>query len=251
MRLPEQLYVKREPRGVLADFFLAADRYARDRDVLLSISHDFDELLATNRRNRDSWMPLIPTVSPEFTDMTRHQAFWLKGVGSRSGEVVLARAARCYDLPVGRSMHDLLIELGLFYDSPDQARAYEHVIDHCLASKAIGGRFAFSVAGWHHPSVRKLNLSAVAPRAVRAWAFNEWAPSLFTSLVEDHASEKATRAYRMRNQEAGIQWVGGPLDEHLKLTLLWMRPEQLLETLTEFTAAETTEPLKRQGEIAA
>ena len=251
MRLPEQLYVKREPRAVLSDFFLAADRYALDRDIKLSISDDFDELLAVNQRNRDSWMNLIPTVSPEYNDMARHRAFWLKGVSAQTGEVVLARAARCYELPPGRTMHDLIIEMRLFYDTPDQALPYEHLISHCMTPRAITGTFAFSVAGWHHPSVRKLNLSAVAPRVVRAWAYNEWAPALYTSFVEDHATEKATRAYRMSNQETGIHWIGGPMDEHLKLTLLWMRPEQLLGTLAEFVEAETTELLKRQGEIAA
>src|SRR5579864_4073666 len=241
MRLPDQVYIKREPRTHLADFFLAADRYALERGVKLSISEDFDELLAVNQRNSDSWMSLIPTVSPEFNDMSRHKAFWLKGACARTGEVVLARAARCYDLPPGRTMHDLLLDMRIFYDWPDQARPYEHIVSHCMTPRAITGRFAFSVAGWHHPSVRKLNLSAVAPRVVRAWAYNEWAPSLFTSLVEDHATEKATRSYRMRNQETGIHWIGGPMHEHLELTLLWMRPQELLGTLSEFVAADTTE----------
>src|SRR5579871_2649068 len=114
MRLPDQLYIKREPRLPLADFFLAADRFASERGVLLSISEDFDELERVNRRNRDSWMPLIPTISPAYADMPRHRAFWLKGVSAESGEVVLARAARCYDLAPGRSLHDMLLDLSLF-----------------------------------------------------------------------------------------------------------------------------------------
>jgi len=251
MRLPEQVYIKREPRAALADFFLAADRYALDRGVKLSVSDDFDELLAVNRRNRDSWWSLFPCVSPEFNDMTRHKAIWLNGVSAETGEVVLTRAARCYELPPDRTMHDLLLDMEIFYDRADRARPYEHVISHCIAARAITGRFVISGAGWHHPSVRKLNLSAVAPRVVRAWAYNEWAPSLFTGLVEDHSSEKATRSYRMRNQETGIHWIGGPMEDHLELTLIWMRPEEFLDTLTEFVADEAAAELKRQGEIAA
>jgi hypothetical protein len=251
MRLPEQVYIKREPRTALADFFLTADRYAFERGVKLSISDDFDELLSVNRRNLETWMPLFPSVSPEFNDVTQHRAFWLKGVSSDSGEVVLARAARCYDVPRGRSMHDMLVDLSLFYDSPDLARPYEHMVTQLVTPRGITGRFVLSVAGWHHPSVRKLNLSAVAPRVVRAWAYNEWTPSLFTSMVEDHATEKASRAYRMRNQEVGIHWMGGPMHDHMALTLFWMTPEHLLETLSEFVEAQSPLPLKRQSDIAA
>ena len=112
--LPDQLYLKREPRPLLADFFLAADRFAAERGVLLSISTDFDELRAVNRRNRDSWVPLLPSISTDYNDMREHAAFWLKGASEADGDVVLARACRLYDLPANKTMHDALVDLSLF-----------------------------------------------------------------------------------------------------------------------------------------
>jgi hypothetical protein len=248
MRLPDQLYLKREPRPLLADFFLAADRFAAERGVLLSLSTDFDELRAVNRRNRDSWVPLLPSISTDYNDMSEHAAFWLKGVSEADGDVVLARACRLYDLPANKTMHDALVDLSLFYDASHWIRPFEHLASTALVPRAITGRFVMSVGGWHHPSVRKLNLSAVAPRIVRAWALNEWNPPLFTSFVEDHLAEKARRAYGMRNQETGITWSGCPAVEELTVTLFWMTPGQLLESLAAFLAETTSE---RQRELAA
>src|SRR5262249_39638878 len=151
---------------------LAADRFAAKRDVLLSISTDFDELLALNRSNSDTWNPLIPNVSAAYNDMSRHEAFWLKGVSKTSGETVLARACRLYELAPGKTMHEGLVDLSLFYDDPHIIGRFEHLTSTAFAPRAITGRFAMSVGGWLHPSIRKLNLSAVAPRVVRAWAYN-------------------------------------------------------------------------------
>jgi len=248
MRLPDQLYLKREPRPLLADFFLTADRFAAARGVLLSISTDFDELAAVNRRNSDSWMPLLPSVSSDYNEMSLHSAFWLRGVSKQSGDIVLARACRLYDLPPGKTMHDGLLDMSLFYDAPQSIRTFEHVSSSALIPRAISGRFVMSVGGWHHPSVRKLNLSAVAPRIVRAWAYNEWNPPLFTSFVEEHLAEKARLAYGMPNQEIGITWSGCPTTDELIVTLFWMTPTQLLEGLATFLADASSE---RQREIAA
>jgi len=177
-----------------------------------------------------------------------HSAFWLRGVSKQSGDVVLARACRLYDLPPGKTMHDGLLDMSLFYDAPQSIRTFEHVSSSALIPRAISGRFVMSVGGWHHPSVRKLNLSAVAPRIVRAWAYNEWNPPLFTSFVEEHLAEKARLAYGMPNQEIGITWSGCPTTDELIVTLFWMTPTQLLEGLATFLADASSE---RQREIAA
>ncbi|HUN45725.1 MAG TPA: hypothetical protein VMU85_04360 [Stellaceae bacterium] len=255
MRLPDQVYIKREPRALLADFFLTADRYAAERGVLLSISADFDELLAVNRANLESWNPLIPSISPEYNDMTRHQAFWLRGESRETGKVVLARACRLYDLPPGRTMHDGFADFTLFYDDPTRAGPFEQIYSTGIAPRGIAGRFVMSVGGWHHPTIRKLNLSAIAPRVVRAWAHNEWAPPLFTSMVEDHMVEKARISYGMKNQEAGINWPGCPFHDPFLATLFWMTPTQLLEGLEKFTTEEEQKRVavasERKREIAA
>jgi hypothetical protein len=251
MRLPEQVYIKHEPRPVLADFFLAADKFAAERGVLLSISTDFDELQALNRRNRDSWLPMMPSVSPDYCDMTKHQAFWLKGVDTETGETVLARAARLYDLPAPRTLHSELVGMTLFYDHPQVARPFEIVNTTCVAPKGISGRFVLSIAGWHHPSVRKLNLSAVAPRVVRALAYNEWMPEMFISFVEDELAEKAKQAYGMQNQEVGVHWSGSYIADDLYLTLFWMTPAQLLSGLEAFVDMAKSAPSERQRYIAA
>src|ERR1700761_4192610 len=91
-----------------------------DLSVKFSLSEDFDELRAANEANRDNWDPLMPQFHPRFYDQRKSPAFWVKGVDSK-GTVIAARGYRRFDLPDGKTLHDALLDLTLFYDDPANA----------------------------------------------------------------------------------------------------------------------------------
>src|ERR1700722_3522070 len=94
---------------------------AAKSEIKFSLSEDFEELLAVNEFNRDSWDPLMPQFHPDYFDLRKSPAFWIKGV-DRAGKIVAARGYRRFDLLEDQTLHDALLDLSLFYDDPAKAR---------------------------------------------------------------------------------------------------------------------------------
>src|SRR5690606_41242139 len=66
-RLPDQITLRHGPRERLGRFFLAADKAARDRGVILSLSTDFELLREVNRMNLKHWYGLPPTFDSHYS----------------------------------------------------------------------------------------------------------------------------------------------------------------------------------------
>ena len=60
--LPD-IRIEHGPHDVLGRFFLLADYALRESGVTLGFG-TFAELVETNRANRDTWLPLLPTFDP-------------------------------------------------------------------------------------------------------------------------------------------------------------------------------------------
>jgi hypothetical protein len=116
---------------------------ASDLDVLFTLSDNFDELLVANEANRDNWDPLMPQFHPRYFDAQNASSFWVRGIDS-SGKVVAVRAYRRFDLREGRTLHDSLLDLSLFYDDPKKASPDEKIETSAMMPLQISGAFVFT-----------------------------------------------------------------------------------------------------------
>jgi hypothetical protein len=198
--------------------------------VAFTVSHDFDEFLAVNEGNRDSWDPLMPQFHPAHFAARRWRGLWVKAV-DRTGRVVATAAARRFDVPTGRTLHDTLMDLSFFYDDPSKARPGERVESAALLPRAVSGSFAIGGALWTHPSARRLNLTPLTSVITQATAHDLWRLPLHVILVEHVA---IMRVLGVENMESGIRWTGSYVGPSFGFTLGWWHRDEITRDLTRF-----------------
>lgn len=186
LRLP--LPAWRGPGGPDEELFRAA------RDVLcaraqavgtkLFVSDSWTALEQINRRNLDTWRPLLHRNSS-------FPAVWV-GALDCAGEVVGTQAALRVDCRQ-RSYGERLEDLSLFYDRPDDVPPGEACFvggySPVLTTRGI---VAWLAAGWVHPNFRRrdADLFHVIGRAIRLVAWPLWNPSWWAGVVEPETCSK-------------------------------------------------------------
>jgi hypothetical protein len=222
------------PPEILGRFFLLADYALRETGVALAFG-TFSELVETNRANRDTWRPIVPTFDPQNGLLHPNCAFALIG-RDRHGKVVTAQAARIFDW----STTNFKIEaesLRLFYADPAQkARADETCTVTASSAQAMSGLVAFSGGAWWHPSVRGRLLGAVLSRVSRAYAYTRWQTDLTMAVMSKGLIEKefakkngykhAELGFALRNFELG-DYDGG---------MVWITADEIIDDLQLFMA---------------
>ena len=204
---------------------------AAERGIKFSLSENFDELLAVNESNRDSWDPLMPQFHPNYFDGRRAPAFWIKGV-DRSDKVVAALGYRRFDLPEGLTLHDALVDLSLFYDDPRKARSGERLESVALLPRRVSGSFALTGANWVHPEARGLGLTTLMWPIGRAVTYDLWDVPLLFSLVEDVPKMRAIMGFE--NMEAGIRWSGSYVGPEFRFALVWWTRDGIADAVNGF-----------------
>src|SRR5262249_42104008 len=130
---------------------------------------NWQDLVAANKANPDSWRPLAPIFDPDRSDIRPGMGFVLIG-RDKDGDIVATQAARFYDW--SSSLEDEATSLRMFYADPAAAFARG---DRCEITtpiaKNITGRVVFSGAGWYRRDFRGKGLAAILPRISRAYAF--------------------------------------------------------------------------------
>lgn len=241
IRLPDQISFRNGHIDMLARFVLLADRLARDLGVRLSISRDFDELLAVNVGNRATWEPLFPVVDPRFHAIDPEAGFWLRGIDA-DGAVVLTRACRRIDLGAS-TLQEELTSLRLLYapgssgESPD-----ELLYCDCPSASAVTGAISFQAGGWHRPDYRGKGLSAIASRLVKVIGLAEWGVGQWISLVDDVLAPGLCRSYGVSQAEAGIHWQR--FGEQHRMYLFRMTADDLLADLPTFMQRHAGQPVE-------
>ncbi|PWC48198.1 hypothetical protein TSA6c_17405 [Azospirillum sp. TSA6c] len=238
-RLPEQIDIAFGPRDLLARFFLLADRMARDRGILLSISRDFGELLTVNEQNRASWDELFPAVDHRFHRLQPDAAFWLRGVDG-AGRIVLTRACRRIDLGTD-TLQEGLTSLRLLYDPAIGGDAPDELLFcDCPLASVVTGATSFQAGGWHHPEFRGRGLSAIASRVIKALGLSMWGIRQWVSLVDDDLAPGLSRAYGVTCAEPGVEWRRFGVSR--RMHLFHMDEGQHLDDLTTFTLKHDAVP---------
>jgi GNAT superfamily N-acetyltransferase len=233
------------PCDLLANYFEFADAAARERGVRLSVSTDFDRLVAINKRQAANWSTLSPIFDPNKSRLTPNTAFWVEGI-DEFGETVLTSAGRLYDHEE-RSLADDFRSLHVFYDDPAPRRdAGETVGVDAPAAERVRGRAMFSGAVWVRPDHRRHGFSRIIPRLARGYALTRWNCALFWGLIKPDLDKIGlTQAY-------GSWQMGGRLAIHMpswrsdfELFFLWMTRDTLVEDIASACAHETGASARR------
>ena len=178
------------PQQLLSRLFLRGDTLLRERGINLKFA-PLDELLAVNRRNNDSWRPLLPIFDAEECGFNDDNGFCLLAYTS-SGQCVAAQAARVYDLS-GTTFKDEVESLRLFYPNPDgQRHQDERIVVTAPMASEVTGPTVFSGAVWYHPSMRKQGLTTILPRLTKALSQTRWDPEITLSFMAEEVVKQGT-----------------------------------------------------------
>ncbi len=166
------LVVKHGPAALLGRLFLNADASCRKLGITLSFG-TFDELLAINAANRDSWKPLMPIFDPAFHDFSDDNAIVLIGRNA-AGKALVTIVGLKLDLS-GTTYQEYAEQLRINYAKPESMkRAGERCIATAPSMKLMTGQVLFEGGVWVHPEVRGLDLVGYVSRTMRGLALTRW-----------------------------------------------------------------------------
>lgn len=241
-RLPDQITIKHGPREQLGRFFLAADKAARDRGVILSLSTDFELLREVNKMNLKHWHGLAPSFDAAYGGIDASCGYWLIGRNA-AGDIVSTQAAHFYEMG-DETLQDYLTSLRLFYPDPEtQKREGESCSVESPSAKMISGRVVFSGSTWIHPDYRGRDLPQILPRISRALALARWNTDFTISLVTLALVQKGVAAaYGYKNIEPGIEWLGSAVSARYLGALVWMPRSELLADIAAFVGNRDEAP---------
>jgi hypothetical protein len=178
------------PQHMLSRLFLRGDTLLRERGINLKFA-PLEELLAVNRRNSDSWRPLLPIFDAEECGFNDDNGFCLLAYTS-SGQCIAAQAARLYDL-TGTTFKDEVESLRLFYPNPEtQRHEGERIVVTAPMASETTGPTVFSGAVWYHPSMRKQGLTSILPRLTKALSQTRWDTDITLSFMAEEVVKQGT-----------------------------------------------------------
>ena len=226
------------PRDVLGRLFLKADTELRKRGIFLSFA-EFDELVAVNKANSDSWAPMVTVLDPEFSDISEDNGFAMIGWNDR-GAAVCTTAARLIDL--GSSTLKVEAEsLRLFYKDPEIVRRpSEHVELTAPTAATMMGRIIYGGATWYRPDFRGMGIMGVLSTLARGVGLSRWpAAPVITFMSEGLVGAGVPARCHFPNVEWSVTLANTPVvpDGIYKGALLWAEEDHLLNVLHSFVAS--------------
>ena len=220
------------PTELLGRFFLKADAALRARGISLSFA-TLDELVAVNKRNADTWRPLISIFDPAFGGIKLENSFVLLG-RDRGGDVVATQAARLFSW-TDTNFATEAQSLRLFYSAPDrQSLPNEQVVVTAATAHNVQGRVVFSGGVWFDPRYRARFLTGILPRISRACAFARWYTDMTTTMMAEALIHKGVAA---RVGYSEIDWDVTLLNTRFgnqRFGLLTMQTAEMLDDLGRF-----------------
>lgn len=220
------------PHDLLGRFFLMADTALRLLGIELTFG-TFEELVDTNRRNRDSWLPIVPTFDPANGLCEPLWSYVLIGRAS-SGSVVTAQGARVFDWR-HTTFKQEAESRRLFYAEPLlSGRLGESCAVTAPSAASLSGTIAFLGGAWWHPSVRGKLLGAILSRVSRAYAYTRWHPDLTMAVMSRKLIEKGFAARNgYRHTELGFTLSNFELGDY-DGGVVWIMADEFLHDLEAF-----------------
>lgn len=234
------------PRDLLGRFFLMADHALHNMGISLSFG-TFEELVATNLSNRDSWFPLVPLYDPRNGLCAPTTSYVLIGRNAH-GQIVTAQGAHIFNWQ-HTNFKTEAESLRLFYASPEtMARPGEACLVTAPSASQLTNTVAFLGGAWWHPSVRGHFLGRLLARISRAYAFTRWHPDLTLALMSEKLIAKG---FPLRNGyqhiELGVGFRNFELGD-IDLGMVWITAGELFHELSAFTSTLEIE-LRRDGSV--
>ncbi|MFM9942838.1 MAG: hypothetical protein ACKVP7_25460 [Hyphomicrobiaceae bacterium] len=233
----EGLIINQGPRELLAKYFLLADKQLRERGVILTLA-SFDELLAVNAANRDSWLPLTPTFDISKNKLSSERSFCLIGRDLQNRSVA-THAGRLFDWQ-STSFAEEGEALRLFYDHPQtNALPGEMCRVSSNAARRLTGLVSYTGAVWYRRDYRGLGLAFYMSRLVRAYAYALWGVDYSTGMIAaGNVAKGLTDKTGHANVEMGLHSRGSTHGD-VDYQIIWSTPRQIVEQLTQVLADES------------
>ena len=150
--LLEGLDIVHEPREILGMVLIAASDAMARHGVRMTFG-TFDELMAVNAANQDTWFPLHTAFRSDIGGANDGNGIVIFGRNGM-GRIVTAHAIRLFDW-TGTDLKQEAQSLRLFYADPGRARdAGEYCTIHADAASCVTGRCAYIGGLWCHPDYR-------------------------------------------------------------------------------------------------
>ena len=235
----ETITINHGPIPLLGRFFLLADRAARDRELTLHFS-SMEELVQINKRNPNSWRPILPHYDVKYGGIDSENAFCIIG-RNKVGEVVATQAARLYDWTRTTLMEEAT-SLRVFYPVPSEmAHSGEKCIVTAPDARSITGRVAFTGAAWYRPDYRGRDLATVLPRIARAYAFAKWCTDFNISFIAERLVETGlARRCGYTNVQFAVELENFAIGAY-RGALVWMATVEMLDDLSHSVTAHISQ----------
>lgn len=238
--LLNDLQITHGPRNLLGRFFVTAVGSARERGVELRFG-TFDELLAINASNPQTWRQLDTTLDPRFSRLTPENSFCIIGENG-DGEVVATQGVRLFDWR-GSNLKIEAESLRMFYADPTQADPGESCKVSARSAESITGLVSYAGGVWFRPDFRGGRLSTVLPRIGRTISLTRWNVERVAAFM----SERTVAAgFTKRSGFRSVDWdVVRPgakcIPEGSRLALMSMSADEIVDTVFDWLVETDTE----------
>ena len=223
------------PPDQLGRLFLKADTEMREFGLNVSFV-PFDELVAINRANSESWRPILPIFDPEIGGIDESKGFAVVGRDS-SGRAAYAHACRLYSLG-DATLKEEIESLRIFYSDPDKSRGEGEEMRVTAPSAATTmGPVVFIGAVWYRPDYRKRDLMSTTSPLVRGLALTRWYSDFsFSFMAEDLVHAGTAAKAHFPNVEWEIQMMRTPVYRKgfLRAALVWTDIEGQLAQVRDY-----------------
>lgn len=131
-----------------------------------------------------------PTFDPMHSDISLHNAFWLRAVDGVTGQTVAMIAQRVMD---SDNFLSDLANLRLWHDRPGDVEAAIDIVS-CKSAAGLSGRIGHAGGLWIAPPFRKKNLSGLLDHLGRGLLLrNFWFDHITAFVVDDLAATGIAR----------------------------------------------------------
>lgn len=229
----DSVAINHGPEEILARYFTAIAEAGAARGIAFSYV-TFEELVAINEANQDTWYPLTSTFHPDVGGISLDNGLAVVG-RDYSGKAVSCQALRRFDWH-GTNLRIEAESLRLFYANPEKDRL---PTECCFAPLDITEKItdcaAYAGGFWMRPDVRGTENLRIVTSVGRASALAQWGFDHLFSLVSlPNITKNFHKRTGVKNvyQNAVIMRNTPPKpDGDIETSLLWTSPHELVDDL--------------------